>query len=208
MKLKLVPTFNLVMAAIFLSLPLPALLDGRMQPLPQLPSETNTGVIGACAFRRAGRFAIRCLTLSRAISPAVHLFGWRRLIPLRKWAGLWAFAFALLHTGFFFSDILWRKVWGQTFVYGGMAALAILAAMALTSHRPAMRLLGRNWKRRTAWFISPAYLWRCTASTDCSTGKMCPATISRCWRRVSPACRSRCCCFCGLGRYAAPWANC
>ena len=104
-------------------------------------------MIGSYNFRLAGRFAIRLLTLSLAISPLVYLFGWRRLIPLRKWAGLWAFAFALLHVSFFFSDFFWRKVWGNSFIYYGAGAVLILTPMALTSHGPAMRLLGRNWKR-------------------------------------------------------------
>ncbi len=73
----------------------------------------------------------------------MHLFGWRRLVPLRKWAGLWTFAFALLHLSFFLSDNIWR----QYFAVFGIAALIILILMALTSHRRAMKLLGRNWKR-------------------------------------------------------------
>ena len=71
------------------------------------------------------------------------MFGWTRLVQLRKWAGLWAFAFALLHLSFFLSDNIWR----QYFAVFGIAALIILILMALTSHRRAMKLLGRNWKR-------------------------------------------------------------
>ena len=130
-----------------MSLLLPVLSAGGMQLFPEAQSTANTGLIGSYSFRLAGRFAIRCLTISLAVSPAVYFFGWRRLIPLRKWAGLWAFAFGALHLSFFFSDFFWRKVWGNTFVFFGLAALAILSLMALTSHRPAMRLLGRNWKR-------------------------------------------------------------
>ena len=144
---RLVPIFNLVALAIFLSLQIPVISTGRLQLFPEAYSEANTGLIGSYNFRLAGRFAIRSLTLALAISPLVYLFGWRRLIPLRKWAGLWAFAFAGLHVSFFFGDFFWRKAWGSTFVFFGLAALLILALMASTSHRPAMRLLGRNWKR-------------------------------------------------------------
>ncbi len=126
---------------------MPELSAGRLQPFPETDGAAVTALIGSYSFRLAGRFAIRFLTLSLAISPAVYYLGWRRLVPLRKWSGLWAFAFAALHMSFFFSDFVWRKVWGQSFVYAGLAALAILALMTLTSHRPAMRILGRNWKR-------------------------------------------------------------
>ena len=143
----LVLSFNLIVLAIFLSLLVPIVSAGRFNLLAETYSEANTGLIGSYNFRLAGRFAIRFLTLSLAISPAVYLFRWRRLIPLRKWAGLWAFAFGALHMSFFFADIVWRKIWGATFVYYGLAALLILTAMALSSHGPAMRLLGRNWKR-------------------------------------------------------------
>ncbi len=137
----------MIALAIFLSLLAPVLSAGRLQLFPETLGAANTGLIGSYSFRLAGRFTIRFLTLSLAISPAVYFFDWRRLIPLRKLAGLWAFAFGMLHLSFFFSDFIWRKVWGNTFVIFGLAALAILSLMALTSHRPAMRLLGRNWKR-------------------------------------------------------------
>ena len=143
----LVPIFNLAALAIFLSLLLPILAAGRLQLFPDAYSHANAGLIGSYHFRLAGRFAIRMLTLSLSISPLVHLFGWRHLVPLRKWAGLWAFAFAALHLSFFFSDYYWRKAWGQPFVSLGLATFVILSLLALTSHRPAMKLLGRNWKR-------------------------------------------------------------
>ena len=143
----LVPVFNVIVLAIFLSLLMPVVSAGKLHLFPETYGEAKTGLIGSYNFRLAGRFAIRFLTLSLAVSPLVYLFGWRRLVPLRKWSGLWAFAFAGLHLSFFFSDSVWQKVWGQPFAFIGLAALAILTAMALTSHRLAMRVLGRNWKR-------------------------------------------------------------
>lgn len=143
----LAPFFNLIALAIFLSLLLPVVTQGRFHPFPQTYSAANTGLIGSYHFRLAGRFAIRMLTISLAVSPLVALLGWRHLVPLRKWAGLWAFAFAVLHLSFFFSDYFWQKIWVQDFVRIGLIALIILTSMALTSHRPAMKRLGRNWKR-------------------------------------------------------------
>ena len=132
---------------IFLYVLLPVVRDSGLHLFPEASSDAIKGLKGSYQFRLAGRFAIRFLTLSLAISPAVHLFGWRRLVPLRKWAGLWAFAFALLHLSIFLSDNIWRKIWQQDFAIFGIAALIILILMALTSHRRAMKLLGRNWKR-------------------------------------------------------------
>ena len=85
---RLVPCFNLVALAIFLSLLLPLLNSGREKPFPDTYGESSTGLIGSYPFRLAGRYAIRMLTLSLSISPLVYLLGWRHLIPLRKWAGL------------------------------------------------------------------------------------------------------------------------
>ena len=47
----------------------------------------------------------------------------------------------------FFSDSFWWKVWGQPFTIVGLVTFVILTLLALTSHPPAMRLLGRHWKR-------------------------------------------------------------
>lgn len=147
----LVIGFNMITLLIFLPLLLPQ--------LPQLHPEnlfrymafsydaSNVGLIGSEAFQLAGRWAIRFLIVSLAISPLLYLFGWRKIVPLRKWAGLWAFAFAGLHMLLFFADAFWAKVWYQDYTRVGLAALVILGVMALTSHKPAMKLLGRNWKR-------------------------------------------------------------
>ena len=143
----LVAVFNIIALAIFLSLLLPVITAGSLQPFPEAHSSAHTGLIGSYHFRLAGRFAIRMLTLSLSISPLVYLFGWRHLAPLRKWAGLWAYAFTIMHVTFFFSDFFWQKAWVHDFTRLGLAALIILTPLTLTSHRPAMKLLGRNWKR-------------------------------------------------------------
>jgi sulfoxide reductase heme-binding subunit YedZ len=106
-----------------------------------------TEAIGGTTFRSVGHWAIRFLMLSLAMSPIHTYFGWHTALRLRKPAGLWAFAFAGLHVWLFFLDNYWRKVWGEPYVYYGLAAVIILTLLAATSIRPAIRLLGRNWKR-------------------------------------------------------------
>ena len=109
-----------------------------------------TEAIAGPTFRSIGHWAIRFLMFSLAMTPVYTYFGWKTAIRLRKPAGLWAFAFAGLHVWLFFLDSWWRKVWhiwGPPYVLFGIAAIIILGILAATSHRPAMRLLGRNWKR-------------------------------------------------------------
>lgn len=108
---------------------------------------SSSELIASPNFKDAGKWAIRLLIISLSISPLVYLFNWRKLVPLRKWAGLWACAFAGLHLAYFLTDFTWRKIWGSDYANVGFAAFLILAVLALTSHHWAMRLLGRNWKR-------------------------------------------------------------
>lgn len=144
----LVIAFNLVILMLFLPFVLPLLnpnsaiylFDGSF-----VGSSSN--IIASPNFRMVGRWSIRLLIVSLAISPLVYLFGWRRLVPLRKWAGLWAFAFAGVHILYFLADYFRMKIWGQVFTYVGLVAFIILTALAITSHKRAMKLLGRNWKR-------------------------------------------------------------
>ncbi len=101
------------------------------------------------AFGNSGRWAIRLLLLSLAITPLNTYLGWRWAIKLRKWAGLWAFTFALIHVYVYVSDSypLFVDLLGRLEIAFGMIGLAILAALALTSTTWAMRRLGKNWKR-------------------------------------------------------------
>jgi sulfoxide reductase heme-binding subunit YedZ len=103
--------------------------------------------IGSPAFRQLGHWAIRFLLLSLAMSPLYYFTGWRTALRLRKPAGLWAFAFVVLHVWFFLLDGFWGKAWFQSYSKIGLAAFIILMLLAATSHRFAMRLLGPNWKR-------------------------------------------------------------
>ena len=75
------------------------------------------------------------------------------LLANRRWIGIYAFAFALIHVllvyNFFFnwdlSEIANNP--DSLFLGLGTAAFLILAAMAATSNNTAVRTLGRNWKK-------------------------------------------------------------
>lgn len=103
--------------------------------------------IGSPIFQQSGRWAIRFLLMSLAVSPLFYILGWKQLISLRKSAGLWAVAFALIHFRLFFANITWRKIAHHNYFWIGLVAFIVLCVLALTSHRWAMRWMKKWWKR-------------------------------------------------------------
>jgi sulfoxide reductase heme-binding subunit YedZ len=98
----------------------------------------------------SGKWAIRFLLLSLAMTPLNTVLGWRGAIKLRKPAGLWAFGFATVH--FLLNVIGLRENWLRAPIPDYIAALgviglSILTPMAATSTRWAMKRLGKWWKR-------------------------------------------------------------
>jgi len=98
----------------------------------------------------SGKWAVRFLLFCLAMSPLNTYFGWRWAIKLRKPAGLWAFGFAFLHAWTYLTElqqIMLRTFFGVDFIMLGVFGFLMLAALAATSNRAAMRWLGKNWKR-------------------------------------------------------------
>jgi sulfoxide reductase heme-binding subunit YedZ len=98
----------------------------------------------------SGKWAIRFLLLSLAMTPFNTLLGWRGAVRLRKPAGLWAFGFAVTH--FLLNVIGLNENWLHAplpdYVAAlGVIGLCILTPMAATSTRWAMKRLGKWWKR-------------------------------------------------------------
>jgi sulfoxide reductase heme-binding subunit YedZ len=109
------------------------------------PDDTNFGPLV-----ESGKWAVRFLLLSLAMTPLNTLLGWRGVIPLRKPAGLWAFGFGGLHFLVYIRDSWpdWLDYPVPDYLAGlGLVGLLILTALAATSTRWAMRRLGKNWKR-------------------------------------------------------------
>lgn len=100
---------------------------------------------------QSGKWAFRFLLVSLAMTPLNTLMGWRSGIKLRKPAGLWAFAFGALHFVLFvlerFPSTEWIALFTQHYILLGIISLLILASLAATSTRWAMKRLGKNWKR-------------------------------------------------------------
>ena len=101
-----------------------------------------------------GEWAFRWLLGTLAISPLSKWFRKPWLIRLRRMLGLYAFAYAALHLGFYVLLLIggsWQALLEdfveRPYITVGIAAWLILLALALTSTRGIMRRLGRNWKR-------------------------------------------------------------
>lgn len=123
-----------------------AALVSVLRPTPKLVQFADLGPLIESAI-----WAVRFLLISLAITPLNTLFGWRSLIKLRKPAGLWAFAFGVLHFVLYIADV-GGEIWLQypipdLYAGLGVVALAILAALAATSTKWAMKRLGKWWKR-------------------------------------------------------------
>ncbi len=102
---------------------------------------------------QTGSWALALMVVSLAVTPLRRLTRWNDLIRLRRMLGLFAFFYATLHmltwvvffhyfdTAFMIEDVIERP-----FITIGMATFLILLALALTSHRLAIRRLGRRWQ--------------------------------------------------------------
>ena len=99
-----------------------------------------------------GRWALKFLLLSLAITPVRRLTGWNVVIQYRRMLGLFAFFYATLHVlsywsfdlgfaiGDFAADILKRP-----FIALGFTAFLLLIPLALTSTKGSIRRLGKKW---------------------------------------------------------------
>ncbi len=101
----------------------------------------------------AGRWALRLLLLSLAVTPVRLLWRWNGLIRIRRLIGLAALAYAFAHLLFYVAlqDWVWAKVAAEigTRVYLtiGASALLGLIVLGLTSTDGAVRRLGaRRWQ--------------------------------------------------------------
>lgn len=98
--------------------------------------------------------ALVFLVLALAVTPAISLTGWSGLAPLRRWLGLYAAAYAAVHVALFavvdygldlslIAEVLLEK----RYLWAGLGAFVLLAALALTSTRGWQLRLGPAWKR-------------------------------------------------------------
>ena len=101
-----------------------------------------------------GRWSLKFLLLSLAVTPARRLTGWNPVIQFRRMLGLFAFFYATLHLLAYWSfdlgfalaaipgDVLKRP-----FIALGFAAFVLLVPLALTSTKGWIRRLGKRWSQ-------------------------------------------------------------
>jgi methionine sulfoxide reductase heme-binding subunit len=99
-----------------------------------------------------GRWALKFLLVSLAITPLRRLSGWNVVIQYRRMLGLFAFFYATLHLasywsfdlGFAVADIP-ADIVRRPFIALGFAAFLLLLPLALTSTKGWIRRLGKRW---------------------------------------------------------------
>ena len=115
-----------------------------------------------------GRWALKFLLLTLAVTPLRRLTGWAWLVRFRRMLGLFAYFYALLHfavyavldqglqAGPILEDILKRP-----YITLGVAALLLMTPLAVTSTRGMMRRLGKRWLKlhRLVYLIAILGVW-------------------------------------------------
>lgn len=116
------------------------------------------------ATQRTGKYALALLVLCLACTPINNVFGWKEVMKVRRALGLYSFMYAAIHVYLFVGvdyqfnfSLLYGDVRSKAYFWAGVAAGLILLVLAATAFRPAMKLLGKNWKRLHR-FIYPAAL--------------------------------------------------
>jgi sulfoxide reductase heme-binding subunit YedZ len=100
-----------------------------------------------------GRWALRFLLITLAVTPVRRLTGWNRVIAFRRMLGLFAFFYACLHfttyvvlDHFFDWSTIVEDITERPFITIGFAAFVLLIPLAVTSTTGWVRRLGRRWQ--------------------------------------------------------------
>lgn len=113
--------------------------------------------------RFTGSGGLILLMLMMGITPLITLTGWSWLAPMRKWLGIYAFAWITLHLVIFIAPNLgWNDLYGrvlkQRYALAGFVSWLIMLPLALTSNKRAIKRLKKNWKRLHKWVYAAAVL--------------------------------------------------
>lgn len=102
---------------------------------------------------QTGRWALRFLLITLAVTPIRRLFHWNIVIQYRRMLGLFAFFYASLHFAsyivldqYFAFDAMLDDVVKRPFITVGFAAFLLMVPLALTSTKGWIRRLGRRWQ--------------------------------------------------------------
>ena len=103
---------------------------------------------------RAGKWGLRFLLVTLAVTPLRRLTGWNWLIRFRRMLGLFAFFYLLLHfliyAGLdqrFDLAAIAEDIVERPYITIGVLGLLLLVPLAATSTQGMMRRLGRRWQK-------------------------------------------------------------
>jgi sulfoxide reductase heme-binding subunit YedZ len=115
-----------------------------------------------------GRWGLKFLLLTLAVTPVRRWFGWPWVIRYRRMLGLFAFFYLLLHflvyavldQGLAMQMIL-EDIVKRPYITLGMAALLLMVPLAATSTKAMMRKMGKRWKtlHRLVYVIAILAVW-------------------------------------------------
>ena len=101
---------------------------------------------------QTGRWALKFLLVSLAVTPVRRLTGWNVVIQFRRMLGLFAFFYAVLHFAAYWAfdltfafDTMVTDVLKRPFIALGFGALMLLLPLAVTSTKGWIRRLGKRW---------------------------------------------------------------
>jgi methionine sulfoxide reductase heme-binding subunit len=99
-----------------------------------------------------GRWALRFLLLSLAVTPVRRLTGWNPIIRFRRMLGLFAFFYAVCHFAAYWSfdlnfafGAMIGDVLKRPFIALGFAAFLLMVPLAVTSTKGWIRRMGKRW---------------------------------------------------------------
>ena len=147
-----------------------------LAPFGWLVWRTFTGDLGAAPYeeleKQTGRWTLRILGATLAITPLRRLFGWNALARYRRMLGLWVFFYASIHlSAYLWLDMQWdggdivEDIIEHKYITIGMFAYLTLIPLAITSTKGWIRRLGRRWQKlhRLIYVTAVAgtihYLW-------------------------------------------------
>ena len=119
----------------------------------------GTRLLGSNPIKEAehftGRWVLRFLMVTLAVTPIRQTLGWNWLQRYRRMFGLFAFAYATLHLSIYFFldlELVWGDLWAdivkRPYITIGMAAFLLLVPLAATSTaRMVKRFGGKRWAR-------------------------------------------------------------
>jgi len=102
---------------------------------------------------RTGSWTLKFILITLTITPLRQIFGFNKIIQLRRMLGLYTFFYAVLHflsyfildQFFDFSEII-KDISKRPYITIGFTNLLLLIPLAVTSTNKMVKRLGRRWK--------------------------------------------------------------